>query len=194
MNKRIRISLAPAVLLLASPIVIAASDNAGPYVGAGIGQSRIKQACGEGVVSCSKSDTGYKLLAGYRLNSSLALEGSYMGFGKVKRSSERADAELKMHALTLAAVGSMPLTESAALQGKLGVFHAKSKYTLTSGDFRISESHGGNGVLVGMGASYALTKNMEARLDYDFLRKAARLSTDEKANAHMVTVGFNYLF
>jgi OmpA-OmpF porin, OOP family len=194
MIKTIRISLASATLLLASPVVLAASDDAGPYVGAGIGQSRIKQACSEGVISCSRTDTGFKLTGGYRLNSSLALEAGYIGLGKFTRSSERADAELKMHALTLAAVGSLPVTESVALQAKLGMFHSTSKYAITSGDFRTSDSNGKNGMLLGLGVGYALTKNVQARLDYDFLSKAAKLPTDEKNNAHLVTVGLNYLF
>lgn len=74
------------------------------------------------------------------------------------------------------------------------MFHANSKYTITSGDFRASESNGRNGLLLGPGASHALAKNMQARLDDDFLPKAAKLPTHEKSNARMVTIGFSYLF
>lgn len=88
------------------------------------------------------------------MNSSLAPEAGCVGLGKFKRSSERADAELKMHALTLAAAGS----------------------------------------LLGLGASCALARNTQARLESDFLSKAARLITGEKSNAHPVTVGLNCLF
>ncbi|HEU5282508.1 MAG TPA: outer membrane beta-barrel protein, partial [Burkholderiales bacterium] len=72
------------LLLTAGPAPAFAQDEAGFYVGGGIGQSELKDACdGDGltVTDCDDTDTAWKLFAGYWFNKYFAVEGGYIDFG-----------------------------------------------------------------------------------------------------------------
>ena len=57
-----------------SPLAIAA-DEAGPYIGVGIGQTKVKDLCNEpGLIltSCKDTDTAFKIFGGYEFTKNWA--------------------------------------------------------------------------------------------------------------------------
>lgn len=194
MNRAIKLLAAFSACLSLPAAALAAENHTGAYVGAAGGKSKIRLSCGDGVVSCSESDTGYKLFGGYRMSSHLSLEGSYIDLGKAKASSERADGEARLRSVTLSAVASLPVAQNAAVFAKLGGFHARSTYTLTSGDFLDREKRSASGIVIGGGLSYAFSENLQARLDYDLMPRASRTVDDRKGSARLISLGLSYLF
>jgi opacity protein-like surface antigen len=116
MNRKLSVTLAA---LLLSGLCISRVDAAGGlYLGAGLGQSTVKDNTGGG--SLDASDTAYKAFVGYRFNLipiiDLAVEGGYTDFGKPSQSN----VQLKLHGYDAAGLLIFPLGP-IDLYGKFGM-------------------------------------------------------------------------
>jgi hypothetical protein len=105
MNRILSVTLAAALL---SVLCISRADAAsGLYLGAGLGQSTIKE--NNNGVSLDASDTAYKAFVGYRFNMipiiDLAVEGGYTDFGKPTQSN----VQFKLHGYDAAGLLIFPL-------------------------------------------------------------------------------------
>ena len=141
----------------------------------------------------SKSGTAFKLYGGYRFTDTFGVEGGYARLGRVKQwntsySGFGAHSVLENgtgQVFYAAATARLPLGESFALNGRLGVAHGRvsagNSHRLFGG-----ESIGGNGtgLMAGFGAEYAVTRNLSITADYDYFGKVSK-----HAKAGLLTVG-----
>ena len=72
--------------------------------------------------AADKEDTGWKLFGGYQFNRNVAIEGGYVDLGRAIFPG----TSLESTALTLSAVGSLPMTDQFAFTGKLGIAWAET--------------------------------------------------------------------
>ncbi|MFH1817356.1 MAG: outer membrane protein transport protein [Pseudomonadota bacterium] len=166
---------------------------AGWYFGFGAGQSkgrdwdaaRFASSFAErGVVatqtSADSSDTGFKVFGGYQINKYLGFEGGYTqlndflayGVGNTALTGRLYQAQGN-NAWVLAAVGTLPLTKNLAVFGKFGAdsWKTSTRTIITNtntADFTRTDSvDRGIDPYYGVGASYALTDNVDVRGEYE---------------------------
>jgi len=147
--KRIALTALAAVLLgLSIPYAHAAS---GFYLGAGLGQSTVRDDTGSGEFDAS--DVAFKAFVGYRFNLipiiDLAAEGGYTDFGKPSQSVGGQNVLFKLHGLNAAGLLIFPLGP-VDLYGKVGVL----SWSLEASGFGTTSSTTGTDPFYGVGVGF----------------------------------------
>lgn len=188
--------------MIAAAVVLAATASAQAadwYVGGSVGQSRFPGDIGDApagftITDVDRTGTGYKLLLGASLSPNLAVEGGYADLGKASvtlrgngEGGGTGTLNVKGHGYFVDLVGKFPVAQNLALFGKLGVFHGKVK--ATGGN--ASESDSGTSYKFGVGAEYALAKNIAVRGEWERYRFKA---FDGSGNANLLSVGVTFGF
>jgi len=164
-------------LLLAGSVMAVSAHAEGFYGGASLGgQSYPDRVNGN---STSGSALSAKLYGGYQVNPNLALEGGIAELGSVNSGSGKVDS----YGTFIDAVGTMPLNPQWSLLGRVGVAHMTVN-TPTGDD-------GGNGLKVGLGVEYALSKTMAVRGEWERYQLTGFGSSP---NADQYTVGLKLGF
>lgn len=97
-------------------------QQTGPwYLGASMGQSRAKDVCDDpslfgGIASCDHKDIAWRVLGGYQINRTFAVEVGYHDLGKASIPG----TSIKANAWELVGVGLLPVGP-VSLVGKLGL-------------------------------------------------------------------------
>ena len=159
-----------------------------------------------GATGLSSSDSGsgeqWRLQGGYRFNPYLAVEAGYIDFGKAKYQASytggSAQGSLKAGGLDMAVLGSLPVNDSFSVFGKVGVVDAKVESSLTA-SAPATLASGSDSVysikpLLGVGAIYKLSQNVDLRGDYDYVGGLGKSSTTGQMDASMFSVGVAYNF
>src|SRR5512139_1561903 len=159
-----------------------------------------------GATGLSSSDSGndnhWRLQGGYRFNPNLAVEAGYIDFGKMKYAARytggNAEGSLKAGGVDVAALLSLPLNDSFSVFGKAGAVAAKVDSSLTAGA-PASLASGTESVhvvrpLLGAGAIYKLTQNVDLRADYDHVSGLGKSDKTGKMDTNMVSLGVAYNF
>ena len=102
MRKQILTGLAATLALTTLPAV--AADN-GIYLGASVGQSGLQVDD----FDYDASETGYKIIAGWRFLDWLAVEGNYVDFGSGDDRVAGTKIETEADGISLSAVGFLPV-------------------------------------------------------------------------------------
>lgn len=177
-----------AVALLSVLAAPAFAADEGFYAGVTLGNGKPNVA--PTVQALSKnSDFIYGGLAGYQYNKNLAVEVQFTGAGK---ATDVAGNTVKADALSLSAVGLLPLSDNFELLGKLGVASAKTKSSAAATNLGVSRT----GLTYGLGAQYNVTQNLGLRLVWDryAIATANAAGVKSNANANVVTLGAVYKF
>lgn len=179
--------IAAAVLLSAVVAAPAFAADEGFYAGITLGNG--KPGVTPTALAVSKSSNFiYGGLAGYQYNKNLAVEVQFTGAGK---ATDVAGNTTKADALSLAAVGLLPLNDSFELLGKLGV--ASTKTSSSAGATNLGASR--TGLTYGIGAQYNVTQNLGLRLVWDrYAVATSNAGVKSNANANVMTVGAVYKF
>jgi OOP family OmpA-OmpF porin len=161
-------------------------------------------ASGATGLSSDDSGSGYhwRLQGGYRFNPNFALEGGYIDFGKAdytaSYSGGRAQGSLKAGGVDLAALLLLPLNDSFTVFGKLGGVAAKVDSSLTAGApaslASSSESVHVYEPLLGVGALYKVSDNIDLRADYDHVSSLGKSDKTGKMDANLFSLGIAYNF
>lgn len=186
-----RSAIAFAVLAFASTAALA-DKGTGFYLGGGVGYAGHNTDC-QGVEDCSKSRTGFKLLAGYQIIPNLAIESSYGDTGETKATFKESYLSSKSTSFTVAALGIYPVTKEIELFGKLGVHNTKNKYDV---NVPVLIAHGtvhNSGLLAGAGAQYRFTSNLIGRVEYEHLSRAV-YDLNGRKDINLVTASVLYQF
>lgn len=159
-----------------------------------------------GATGLSSSDSGgsyqWRLQGGYRFNPYLALEVGYIDFGKADYQAAyaggSAQGSLKAGGVDMAALLLLPLNDSFSIFGKLGVVDATVKANLQAGAPAASAT-GDTSVnsvrpLLGLGATYKLTDNVDLRADYDYVSALGSSSKTGTMDVNMFSMGAVYNF
>ncbi len=138
--------ISPSLITLAA-LFTAPAFAAGPYYGGlSLGSSELQDCVG----NCT--DTGIKLLGGYQVTPSVAVEIAYADLGKFGNN-------LRASALGIYALGKLPLANNFSLLGKLGVNNARLKGG--------GNSNSGLELGYGIGAAYTLTPTVDLRGEWE---------------------------
>lgn len=176
-------------LMIAASLALGASgayaQETGWYGGLDVGSSRLSGLNTDSLGSFDKSDTAFDVNLGYRLNRNFALEGAYTDLGKFHFSSAAGDGDVKPTAVSLAAVGILPLQANFSLYGKAGIAHTETK-ALDASDTK-------DGLLAGLGVMYDFNRNVYAKAGWDRFDDVGNDATG-KGHADLYSLGVGYRF
>ncbi len=159
-----------------------------------------------GATDLSSSDSGssnqWRLQGGYRFNQYLAVEAGYIDFGKAKYSASyaggTATGSLKAGGADLAALVSMLLNDEFSIFGKAGAVFANVKSSMSAGaPASLASGNTSKNVvrpLLGIGADYKLSENVDLRADFDHVSGLGDSSKTGKMDANMISLGAAYKF
>lgn len=155
-------------------------------------------------LSSSESASGnqWRLQGGYRFNEYLAVEAGYIDFGKADYKASYAGGsargDLKAGGIDVAALASLPVTDKFSVFGKAGAVFAHTKSSLSaSGPASLASDNQSSNVvrpLVGIGANYKLTQNVDLRADFDHVSGLGKSGKTGKMDVNMASVGVAYNF
>jgi OOP family OmpA-OmpF porin len=171
----------------------AMGDAPGPYMGIGLGSSKLgPQENGPDGAHHDRVGTA-KLYGGYRLTDTWGVEAGYVQLGRVHNDTTASDGSAVHHngdarSLYLAGTGRLALGSGFSLTGKAGVSLGRvSAKNSGDGEFTL----GGNKAapLLGVGAEYKVNRNVALTFDLDGYGKVS-----DKVKASTATVGARYSF
>jgi OOP family OmpA-OmpF porin len=164
------------------------------YVGGSVGQTRFDtndsdwQAPGFASTSFDRHDTGWKLFGGYAINNYFGVEAAYVDLGKYTATivppvaADTGVANVKVQSWDLFLTGKLPLAANFSLTGKLGLAYnrARMNFSSSGGTFLASDSGSDDrtAFAYGLGASYAVTKAVALRAEYEYLGKAGNTNNN----------------
>ena len=142
-----------AATLLLAGLAGAGAHAEGLYAGGSLGGQTYPSTINGN--STSGSAVSGKIFGGYQLNPNFAVEAGITELGSVNSNPGNVDS----YGTFVDAVGIMPLNPQWSLLGRVGVAHMQVN-TPTGDD-------GGNGMKVGLGAEYALSKTVALRGEWE---------------------------
>ncbi|HEY5807569.1 MAG TPA: outer membrane beta-barrel protein [Povalibacter sp.] len=203
-----KLALAAACIVCVAPMVhaedMAHAEDAGWYVGAGIGQSRTDI---EGEGSFFQRDDewvdSWSLTGGYRFSPWFALEAGYMSLGTLTFRSDTSvpdvfdvNTRVKVEGFNAALVGSLPLGSAFDLHGRFGVLFSNTDLNIVFPDsgFRQSASGNDRDVFYGAGVAWHVNENWSLSLDY---QRYLDIGPDDRfpsSESDVESVGINAFF
>lgn len=156
------------------------------YIGANVGRSEMKANL-EGVGSFKDTATGLKLYGGYQFNPTFGVEAGYNNLGKGSIFNDTVTA--KPESVYLAGTATFPIDQEFSVFGKLGAARTRTK--IRGGGDGFNEFH--NTAVIGLGASYAFTKELSGVVEYENFGKIVKEDGDS-LKANLISVGLRYKF
>lgn len=181
-----------ALTLVASTAMAA---DSGFYAALDAGQSKARDACAgmPAGISCSNTGTAIRIGGGYQLNDNFGVEISYGDYGDYKVNGVVLGVPVSVTAngsgFQAAVVGALPVGESFALTGKLGVANIKVKTSATAGGFGANASATNTTGAFGIGLRYRINNSMALRAQYEDLGNVGDAATIGKSKLTLLTVG-----
>jgi OOP family OmpA-OmpF porin len=167
----------------------------GLYVGGSLGQTSFDKDIVRGLITSGRvdtSDTGFKIFGGYEFNRNVALELAYVDLGKARYSGFAGSdpvvgGKVEVTGVNLSAIGSWPLAPTVDLFGKIGFLSWEDKASDVTGGQPFSDKIDGTDLTFGFGASFHITRNISARVEWE------RFRVDE-TDADLFSVGAVFKF
>ena len=136
-------------------------DNFWGYVGASAGQSKFRTDC-DNIFDCDRKDSAWKVQAGGNFTNVFGLELGYTDFGRMRAFG--GDTEAKAANLSLTA--GIPFDRFAVF-AKGGAVYGWTDVSASSSSLVRTGENNGWGSTWGVGASFAVTRNVQVRADWD---------------------------
>lgn len=178
---------------------MSAAASAQVYGSLGLGLSRWldnDSAC-VGALVCDREDTSYRAALGYRFNSWIAIEGSYVGFGKMRVRQSTSWTSFDAAGPALSAAFTVPLGgDKVYLRGRLGLVSMQTKVSVTQ-DAGGTASDVGSSTqpYAGFGVGYRLTPYMTLDGSFDVSRaKYGNTGGSIKSKVAAANVGLTFDF
>ena len=200
-----------ALAVIASPY--AAADDKGWYGGISMGRSNatIDDAkisnglAGGGLVANAiaddEHDAAYVVFGGYQFNRNFALEGGYFDLGKFSTAATTLppgtlSGDIRLEGWNLDAVGTMPITDTFSVFGRLGWTYAQARDSYSGTGFGYvpngSASKRDSNVKVGLGLQYAFTDSLGMRVEAE--RYRINDGVGNKGDVDLFSFGLVYRF
>jgi OOP family OmpA-OmpF porin len=212
--KKTYVAGALALLMGAGAMSVAeAAPLPGWYAGIDVGRSDFRRGGGafdeafaaQGLTtstSMNKHGNAYLLDLGYRFNPYFALEGGYVDLGRFNFNSNvlapapgTMAGSMKAYGARFSAVGIVPLPSGFSVYGKAGIYDARAKVDGGSpSGLSVGASRWHTDGTFGVGASYDLTKNLAASLEWNRYLKVGNSVTTGRSDIDLVTAGLSYHF
>lgn len=161
----------------------------GVYLGVTLGASKTDKNIGATTLTKTNGFV-YGGILGYQFNKNFAVEGQYTGAGRFESTPVTA----KNDALSLAAVGILPVSDEFSLYGKLG--YANTRTTLTN-NTALTALTGGtsrSAATYGLGAQYNATPSVGIRFGWDSYGSAIINNAGVKQNFNSSTLTVGAIF
>lgn len=163
--------------ILTACAIAAASLAATPvfaqgYIGFGLGSSSSRGANSNvGVISVTGGDSSKgsaKIYGGFQFTPNWGLEAQYADLGSrdytVNNAGVVTRGNARLSQYSLAGTGTLPIGQSFALIGKLGMSANRANFT---------GSNNKTSLMAGVGVSYSITPRLAVRLEYEDFGKFA---------------------
>ncbi len=193
----IKKTLAVVLLSATAPAFAGSLDMTGFYAGATLGAGNANFSAPAApaaavTVENPKSKPVYGVFGGYRYNKNLAVELAYTGASYIYTTPAGGARTLnKQIVLAMTAVGTMPISDSVSVFGKLGVASASSENNAVAGEQKTSRF----APTFGAGVEYKFTPVITGRVGVDVYGVAATISqVKQNSNATVVNAGVSYSF
>ncbi len=188
--------IAVALLALGGMVAAAQATAQGFYVGGSVGKSDFDDgnAVPDLITSGSVdgTDTGYKIYGGYQFNRNFGVEVAWVDLGQAKYSGTFqglpvTGGTVKTYGFNLSAVGTLPMGSSGfSFFGKAGLYSWEAKASDVTGGSPFSGKQNGSDLSYGIGGSYAFTKNLGIRAEWERFKAVD--------NIDLLSVGVVYQF
>jgi opacity protein-like surface antigen len=155
----------PVALCAVSPAAFAMDPSLrGFYIGGAIGDATVEVEDDWTGDKFDGDDTGFKIIAGYRIIDWVAVEVNYSDYGNPVDRFLGADVEMSFEGTSISALGMLPLG-NFDLFGRLGI-------SRVSGDLRVarfnfSDSNEETEPMIGLGAQFRPNPNLAIRLELE---------------------------
>ena len=179
-----------------SPLAFA--QDSGWYVGASVGQSKVKDFCPSLLLvgeSCDDVGTSYGGFGGYQVNKYFGAELGYIDLDEFKASASGITETVKVKGVELLGVGTIPINPHFEVYGKVGVYYwdLKDSCAGTSCLFA-SQSETGTELTYGLGAKFNFTKNVGLRVQYQRYKDVGDEATTGKSDIDLLSLGVVFKF
>jgi OOP family OmpA-OmpF porin len=166
-----------------------------PYVGGSLGQSDIGNEITTGLITSGPVDgkgSAFKLLTGYMFTPYLGIESAYVHLGDLTYSGQFgvlpvSGGKVEATGLTLALLGSYPLTQELSLFGKLGLFLWEWTARDATAGQPFATAEDGSDLSFGVGLSYGFGRRWAVRAEWE------RFQLND-ADADLLSVGVVWRF
>lgn len=164
--------------LLAGTAVCHAEEN---YLGAAVGRGRLLQACDSVEISCTTTDTGWKVFAGLAHYHGFHLEFAYGRLGEAQASGVVAGTEVtatkEVSVFEISALKDFSLFYGLGVYGKGGLYHyeveVEASAPVPNFAARTKLSSGGFSYTFALGARYDVTRSIALRAEWQRYKNAA---------------------
>jgi OOP family OmpA-OmpF porin len=173
MNLKIASAIAAVTVAAASPAAFAQDENAGFYLGGGVGQFNAQiddvDDVDATVDEWDNDDTAYKFFAGYRLNRFLAFELDYINLGEPSGTVVPGfNVDAAVDGFAPYVVGTIPLGNWFEVYGRVGYFF----YDATVGvedeiDGRVEFDEESEDLVYGAGIGANIGERLNLRFEYE---------------------------
>ena len=145
----------------------------------------------------SETTTGVRVYGGYQVNPGFGIEAGYVHFGKISETDEGFGITFKPTAIYAAATGTMPISPSMNLTGKIGVSRNDSTFSASFEGDSASFDKNNTTAMFGIGVQFKFSDTMSLVAEYEDFGKVAKFDEgDFKATmkASIVSVGLRVAF
>jgi opacity protein-like surface antigen len=173
MNLKITAALAALAVAAAAPAAFAQDEDAGWYLGGGVGQFNAQiddvDEVDETVEGWDEDDTAYKFFLGYRLNSFLSLELDYINLGEPSGAVVPGfNVDAAVDGFAPYVVGTIPIGDWFEIYGRLGYYF----YDATVGieneiDDRVEFDEESEDLVYGAGIGAKIGERLNIRFEYE---------------------------
>ena len=173
MNVKIASAVAALAVAAAAPAAYAQDENAGWYLGGGVGQFNAQiddvDDVDATVDEWDNDDTAYKLFGGYRLNNFLAFELDYINLGEPSGSVvPGVNLDAAVDGFAPYVVGTIPLGNWFEVYGRLGYFFYDATLGVESEiDGRAEFDEESEDLVYGAGIGAKIGEKLNVRFEYE---------------------------
>jgi OOP family OmpA-OmpF porin len=151
---------------------LAAEEN-GFTIGVNYGQTEAKKYC-DNIANCDDSDNGPRIEIGYDFNKNWGVELGYTSFGTefdldTSEGEGSARVTQKANAITLSAIGSVPVNEWFGVFARLGYARYDTNNNGSIDGVRVDDENG-NSPYWGAGVKFTLSEQFALRVEYQNYR------------------------
>jgi OmpA-OmpF porin, OOP family len=187
--------------------------NTGLYMGISAGESKahldntlisqnlLGSSATVNAVTSDQKGTGYKVFVGFPMNSNWAVETGYFDLGRFGFDATTSPAgtltgSSRIKGLNLDIVGTLPITDSWSLLGRIGAAYAQTKGsfngTVSGAPGNTETNKRETNYKYGFGTQYAFTPALTLRLEGE--RYRVNDSVGQRANVDLISLGLVYRF
>jgi OOP family OmpA-OmpF porin len=148
-------------------------------VGIDYGRTEARNACSN-IANCDDADNGPKIELGYSFNEAFAVELGYTSFGTVVDSDNSSfSVSQDSRAITLSAIGTIPVNDWFGIYGRAGVGAYKTDNSGTIQGLAAEDNDSGTSPYFGAGVKFTLSERFAARVEFQRYTNINRAGGDE---------------